>query len=414
MKLTYILKTGALAAFLMAGTAVAQEDDRIAALEKQMAEAGAEIAALKGERQDLAAVTASDSKFSFGGYGEIHANFAESGNDLLDIHRLVLYVGYEFADWIRLSSEIELEHASTDEEYLLIEQLYADFLFGDAVNIRAGRVLAPLGIVNQKHEPTLFNGVERPNVEKYIIPSTWMLDGVGLFGSPLSWMNYEVYAVAGLSNDGFSAKEGVRGGRMKGRPGLNDPAVSGRLDFFPVSSDLQDLRIGVSGYYGGTNNKNKGGEAVTGIDNTFSMYAADFEYDISRLQLRGVIALGENSDAAALNSSAATPDDMIGEEIFGWYLEAGVSVMPNSWKKGKMAEADLIPFVRYEEYDTQHTLDSGASSSGKYDRSEVTVGANLLLTQNFVIKADAQFGKTGETGSETATKYNMGIGWVFQ
>lgn len=412
MNYKQILKMGVAVAFI-AGTAAAQEEDRLAALEKQMAEASAEIAALKGEQIDLASVTETESKFRFGGYGEIHANWKEGGDDQLDIHRLVMYIGYDFADWIQLNSEIELEHASTDEEYLLIEQLYADFLFGDAFNVRAGRVLAPLGIVNQNHEPTLFNGVERPNVEKYIIPSTWMLDGAGLFGSPLSWMNYEVYAIAGLSNDGFSAKEGVRGGRMKGRPGLNDPAVSGRMDFFPVSTDNQDLRIGVSGYYGGTNNKNKGGEAATGIDNTFSMYSADFEYDISRVQFRGVVAFGEHSDAADLNAGAATPDDMIGEEIFGWYLEAGVSVMPNSWKSGKLAEADLIPFVRYEEYDTQHSLDSGAVASGIYDRTEVTVGANFLLTQNFVVKADAQFCTTEDAGSETVTKYNLGLGWVF-
>ena len=381
----------------------ASDSDRIAALEK-------EVAALKGEKRELAVITdAAKDKLTLGGYGEIHANFTDGGDSQLDIHRLVLYMGYEFADWIQLHSEVELEHASTDEEYLLIEQLYVDFLLSDAFNIRAGRVLAPLGIINQKHEPVLFNGVERPNVEKYIIPSTWMLDGVGIFGYPLGWLSYEVYAAAGLDNSGFSGKQGVRGGRMKGRPGLDDPAVAGRVDFYPVTTENQDLRIGLSGYFGGTNNKNKGGDSASGIDNTFAMASADFEYNLSRLRLRGVMAHGTNSDADRLN--AATGGD-VGEQIFGWYLEAGVDVMPESWQKGKLKESALIPFVRYEEYNTHFKTPVGTPENAAYDRAETTVGVSWLLTPQFVIKADAQFLSNEKQGSGVNNIYNLGIGWV--
>ncbi|VGO15301.1 hypothetical protein PDESU_03883 [Pontiella desulfatans] len=399
---------------ILAGSALAQNEERLKALEAEMANTQAELAALKGERNDLAAVTQEESKLRFGGYGEIHANWVEGGNDLLDIHRLVMYMGLDFNDWIKLSSEIELEHASTDEEYLLIEQLYVDFLFADSVNIRAGRVLAPLGIVNQNHEPTLFNGVERPNVEKYIIPSTWMLDGVGLFGSPLSWLNYEIYATAGLNESGFNGKEGVRGGRMKGRPGLNEGALSGRIDVFPLMSESQDLRLGFSGYYGGTDNKNKGGSNSNtnnvSTDNTFTMVSADFEYNLSRVHLRGVVALGENSDSSNLNAAYEPTDGAIGEQIFGWYLEAGADVLPAAWKTGKLKDSSLIPFVRYEEYDTQHSMADGDAADAKYDRSEITLGASWLLTRNLVLKGDVQFCDTAASGS--TTKYNLGMGWV--
>ncbi len=405
-----LLITGLAAAVAAAG---AQNEDRLAALEKEMAETQAEIAALKGGQNDLAAVTEeTDSRFRFGGYGEIHANWAEGGSDLLDIHRLVMYIGYDFNGWIQLTSEIELEHASTDEEYLLIEQLFVDFLFNDAVNVRAGRMLAPLGIVNQKHEPTLFNGVERPNVDKYIIPSTWMVDGIGLFGYPLSWLSYEVYAVAGLNESGFSDSEGIRGGRLKGRPGLNDGALTGRLDVFPVATDSQDLRIGLSGYYGGTDNQNKGGSpsGTNTTDNVFSMVSADFEYTINRVQLRGTAAFGSNSDAGALDAAYGSG---AGEEIFGWYLEAGVDVLPEAWKTGKLADSALIPFIRYEAYDTEHKASDGGSGDDANDRTEITLGASWLLTRNFVVKADMQFVDTEAAGSDVVTKYNMGLGWIF-
>ena len=390
---------------------MATEEDRIQALEKQMAAANAEIASLKGEENDLAGLDEPESKVRFGGYGEIHANFEENGKSVFDIHRLVMYVGYDFVDWIKLSSEVELEHAYVTDGAggeISIEQLYVDFLFADSVNARVGRVLAPMGIINPNHEPTLFLGVERPGVDKYIIPTTWSLDGAGIFGSPLSWLSYQAYAVAGLEGSSFDGSNGVRKGRNKERQGLNDPAVTGRLDFFPVED--QDLRIGLAGYYGGTDNANKGGAGSPSVENTFAMYSADFEYDISRLRFRGVVAQGFNSDAADLN--AAYGNDA-GEEIFGWYLEGGVSVMPESWKNGKLQEADLIPFVRYEEYDTQYKVPEGTVKDGTNDRTVITLGLGMPLTQNFVLKADYQL-RYNEEATDPNNVFNLGMGWVFQ
>lgn len=409
MKFKLVKTHWVMLAALVAGAsgAMAQESDRLQALEKQMAAANAEIAVLKGEKSDLAEVMKPESKLHLGGYGEIHASFEENGKSVFDIHRLVMYVGYDFADWIKLTSEVELEHAFVNEGdgEISIEQLYVDFLFADAVNVRVGRVLAPMGIINQYHEPTLFLGVERPGVDKYIIPSTWSLDGAGIFGSPLSWLSYQAYVVGGLNGSEFTDKDGVRKGRIKERSSLNDPAVTGRIDLFPFEE--QDLRIGVSGYYGGTDNKDEGKDEGA-IDNTFAMYSADFEYDISCFRFRGVVALGENSDAQNL------PKADVGEEIFGWYLEGGVSVMPESWKKGKMAEADLIPFVRYEEYDTQHKLPGGATPTGEFERTDITVGINFPLTQQFVLKADYHFLRNELVGSDVNNVFNLGMGWVFQ
>ncbi len=413
MKIRGMKKLGAVVlAVFVAGAigvfAAETSEERFARLEN-------EIALLKGEKSDLAVFEKEADKVHFGGYGEMHANFEDGGNDKFDIHRLVMYVGYDFADWIKLTSEVELEHAFVNDGdgELSIEQLYVDFLLADAFNVRVGRVLAPLGIINQHHEPVLFNGVERPNVEKNIIPSTWSLDGIGIFGFPTSWLSYEAYVVAGLDGSKFRAKDGVRKGRIKERGDLGELAVTGRLDFFPfVNCDLpadQDLRIGISGYYGGTDNKNEGGG--NGVDNMFHMYSADFEYDVSRFQFRGVVAQGANTDADDLETAFGNSP---GEEIFGWYLEGAVSVLPDSWKKGKLAEADVIPFVRYEKYDTQHEVPSNVIKSESNDRAEITVGVNVPLTSQLVLKTDYQMAENNAAGSDVKHKYNLGIGWVFQ
>ena len=188
-------------------------------------------------------------RLHFGGYGDVHATFGEGdGADLIDLHRLVLYLGYDFNDWIQFNSEWEIEHAHVAKDsdgYFLIEQAYFDFLLGEKFNVRAGRVLTPLGIINKWHEPTTFNSVERPSFAKYIIPSTWSSDGIGIFGNLNDSLSYEAYIVGGLDGSGFSAKNGIRGGRIKERPSLHEPAITGRIDYYAFGGEA-DKDIGCS------------------------------------------------------------------------------------------------------------------------------------------------------------------------
>jgi len=389
------------------GEAANTDQDRISALEERVQYLSDEL-----ELRDMNAADSSNPMggFRFGGYGEVHANFEENGNSKFDIHRLVMYVGYDFADWIVLNSEVELEHAFVTDGAggeLVIEQLNVDFLFNEAVNLRVGRLLAPIGIINQKHEPTLFFGVERPAFSHDLIPTTWFPEGAGVFGSPTEWLSYQAYVVGGLDGSGFDGEEGIRGGRTEERSGLGDPAFTGRMDFYPIVGDNQELRIGLSGYYGGTDNADGGGG--NGIDNTFGLYSADFEYDVSRFQFRGVLAQGFNSDADSLN--AAFGND-VADEILGWYLEGGVGVLPESCKTGKLADADVIPFVRYEWYDTQHKVPTGVTKDGANERTIVTVGVNFPLTQQFVLKADYQI-RSSEGATDPNNLFNLGMGWAF-
>jgi len=374
------------------------DQDRITALEQQVQQLSEQIVQQGGGMRDPLA------GFKFGGYGEIHANFEENGESMFDLHRLVMYVGYDFSDWIILTSETEVEHAFVTGGAggeIAVEQLFVDFLLTDAFNIRLGRMLAPIGIVNQTHEPTTFFGVERPDVDKYIIPTTWSVDGAGIFGAPCEWLHYQASLVGGLDGSQFSADEGIRDGRIKERSGLNHPALTGRIDLYP-SVEL-DLRLGLSGYIGGTDNANKG--VASGADNDFTMYSADFEYLVSCFQFRGVVAMGENSDPQNLTAG-------VGEEIFGWYLEGGARVMPDAWKTGKLEEADIIPFVRYEKFDTQHKVPAAVVKDGANERSAITVGVNIPVTPQLVLKTDYQF-RDNEGTSDPENLFNLGMGWAF-
>ena len=48
------------------------------------------------------------------GYGELHYNKTEAGNDEIDFHRFVLKFSHDFTDSIHFVSELELEHALSD------------------------------------------------------------------------------------------------------------------------------------------------------------------------------------------------------------------------------------------------------------------------------------------------------------
>lgn len=349
-------------------------------------------------------------KLSLGGYGEVHANFSEgTEKDQLDIHRLVMYLGYDFADWITFNSEIEIEHAfiNDGDGEISIEQAYVDFLFSDLFNVRAGRVLTPIGIINQKHEPTLFNGVERPSFASSIIPTTWSSDGIGIFGSLHPELTYEAYVVAGLDGSGFNALNGIRGGRIKERPSLNEPAFTGRLDYYPFMAAFentnQSLRLGLSGYFGGLDNGDQGSNP--GIDGEIAVTSGDFEYSLDRFDFRGVVANINIDGAREIGNGTA-------EEIFGWYLEGGYHFWPDEWKTGKLAQSDAVVFLRYDDFDTQHKMPSGVARNPAGDRREWTVGVNFYPTANLVLKADYQM-RSDASGSNPDDLLNFGIGWAF-
>ena len=350
-------------------------------------------------------------KFTFGGYGEMHANFGEGSTaDQFDIHRFVLYLGYDFNDWIKFHSETEIEHAYVSSDSggeVSIEQAYVDFLISDAFNIRAGRVLTPVGIVNKKHEPPTFNGVERPSFAKYIVPTTWSSDGIGLFGSLTPSLRYEAYVVGGLDGSKFDATNGIRKGRIKERPGLHDPAFTGRLDYYPFAERAvaygQTLRVGVSTYAGGIDNGNSGKNPD--ISGDIQVYSADFEYTISKLDLRGAVAHETIDGARAIGGGAAS-------EIFGWYFEAGCHVWPAGWKTGKLADSDAVFFVRYDDFDTQYRMPAGVADDPAGDRDEWTVGVNFYLAPNFVVKADYQIRDDASSG-DLDDLVNFGVGWQF-
>ena len=82
-------------------------------------------------------------------------------------------------------------------------------------------MLVPMGIVNEYHEPTTFNGTNRPSMDKSIIPTTWRELGIGVSGkfNSLS-LGYQAYIFNGFQTTTSDGKGVITGGKLGGSSGL--------------------------------------------------------------------------------------------------------------------------------------------------------------------------------------------------
>ena len=187
-----------------------------------------------------------ETRLPVAGYMEAHFNKDDGEPGRGDFHRFVLLFGHSFSDRIKFWSELELEHAlvegGEEKGEVALEQAYLDFLIKPWLNVRGGMMLSPVGIINERHEPPSFNGVERPFVETLIIPTTWRELGVGLTGDLGRGFRYRSYMISALDPIGFNAEEGIGGGRTAGfRAPFRNPAAVARLEY----AGIRRLTLGV-------------------------------------------------------------------------------------------------------------------------------------------------------------------------
>lgn len=366
------------------------------------------------------------SGISIGGYGEMmYTNYTnprgDSGTnqDTADLERAVIYLGYKFNDWIVLNNEIEFEHASTGEGSeergeVSVEFSQLDFLLNQKYNIRAGLMLAPMGFINEMHEPTTYHGNHRPDVERYIIPSTWREMGAGLFGEILPGLQYRMYAMNGLNAGGFSSA-GITEGRQGGSNAkAEDFAFTGRLDYSPTA--LPGLTVGTSTFFGNSGQKNLISVDNKPLDVFTQLYEGHVQYRYRGLELRALGAWSKIDDTAALNPIIG---ETIGKESFGGYVEAAHDIMPLLWPESSQY---LAPFVRVERYNTLASVATDPSTGTAFDSSTgldrwiYQAGISYKPITNIVIKADyrnIQDRKIAPSGIPTGDEFNLGLGFIY-
>jgi len=365
---------------------------------------------------------------SLGGYGELlYENFdgsdasgAPSGReDKIDLLRLVLYFGYKFNDRILFNSELEFEHATTGEGAeekgeVSVEFAYLDFLHSDEFNARAGLVLVPVGFINELHEPPIFLGARRPFVEQRILPTTWREIGFGVFGDagPVTYRAYVVSSLASVGGTSSQAEgftdQGIRGGRASGsQAAAEDFALTGRLDFRPVGG----LLLGASFFTGDTG---QGRATPTGerIDGRTTLWDAHAEFRFRGIEARALYARTSIGDVARINAAQTAAGvlvagDSVGERQVGAYAEVGFDVMSLTQKRDQA----LVPYVRWERYDTQERIPAGLAADPANDVRVTTFGVAWKPIVNVALKAD--FNRIENEARTGVDQLNVALGFLF-
>ena len=325
---------------------------------------------------------------SLGGYAEAHYNnlngdTAAQDKTEIDLHRFVLFLGHQFSEDVRFYSELEVEHAVAGEGAdgeVELEQAFieGDYMRGHAA--RAGVFLMPVGLLNETHEPDTFYGVERNNVERNIIPTTWWEAGLGASGEVLPGLSYNASVTSGLKLADGDFK--VRDGRQKASEAdANDLAYTAALSYVAAPG----VTIGGTVQYQSDLTQSDPASTVGRIDGVLT--EAHIDVQRGNLGLRALVANWSFDDE--INQLADGADQQ-----FGWYLEPSYLLSDN-----------LGVFARYSEWDNQ----AGANLATKTD--QIDLGFNYWLVDNVVLKADYQIQDSEADKGQDG--FNLGVGWSF-
>ena len=308
---------------------------------------------------------------TIGGYGELHYDMEyNDGDGKLDFHRYIFYIKHQFNPEWSMMSEVEVEHnmvySDGDGGYLAMEQAHLNYWNG-TWGFKGGVVLVPAGVINEYHEPPTFMSVERPEYNKYIIPTTWFDNGFQFYGS-VGDINLMYSMTGDLDGDGVGA--GIRSARMKG---ISSTTADWTKTFQFSWAGMEGLKVGGSVTM---NDAPKDDGTTVGVNLTEfnATYSANNMY--ARLE-NGNISYTDNASA---------------ESSSGYYLDLGYNV-------GSLLNCDKDVFL--------WTRTSSYNKDDDGDAKDISLfGVTYKPADNISFKFE-----TGEAGGKDVMR--MGLGYMF-
>ena len=362
--------------------------------------------------------SASSGSLELEAYGEmVYSNFdhgpdqtatpagsEEDRRATVDLPRLVLGLEWELVDGLEIEAELEVEHGGTGsaieleyEEFgeyeveiekageVVLEELHVTKTFSDALRLRVGHLIVPVGLLNRAHRPHQYFSAIRSEGEAALIPAVWHETGLMLLGESGDW-GYRVALINGLDSTGFSSKFWIRGGHQTRfeETRATDLAAAFCLDWEPTGG----LEVGVSAYGGNTTGNRpkpdmEGEQAYLGILEGHLTYARDG-------WLLRTMVLGswlENSARVSganrlLSANLEVPRTPVASRASQWSVELGYDLWAQDETSG------LSPFVRMERYDSMAATAEGVFPVPRFDRRVMSVGMQWIPRQELVVTAD--------------------------
>lgn len=378
-------------------------DEKIDALQREIDQLKSDVSRMRATSR------ASEISTSIFGYGEFNYNRYKDSEHTskADLRRFVFGFGHRFNDRLTFNSEVEVEHAvvsSEDDGELELEQAYINYQFSDAVNVKGGLFLIPLGILNLTHEPPTYYGVERNEVETRIIPTTWRELGIGMHGAlGAHGLSYDVGLTTGFNSGKLDdPNTGIRSAHQEGaQADAHDLAVYGALNY-----RRPGLLIGGGIFAGNTGQNGQVASVLRGVKARLTLWDLHAKYSVAGWDLQALYARGTLGDADRVNAvTAATATPFAApRSMKGWYAQAAYHV----YRRGDL---DIAPFVRLEKIDIEQHEDAALGLfQDPNNRERIrTIGANFYVHPQVVLKADVQRYST----DSSKDRLNLGLGYMF-
>jgi len=332
--------------------------------------------------------TGSQSTTSIGGYLDLHYNGGKA--DLIDLHRFVIFLSHEFNEKIRFFSELEIEHTIAGEGQVgdvKLEQAFLEMDISENHRAGIGLQLVPIGILNEIHEPPTFYGVERNNVERNIIPTTWWEAGIKLSGNLSQKITYDLMMHSGLDTTGTGYK--IRSGRQKvALAPWKNTAFTARAKWqaapgiafatsFQYQSDITQSSL---------------------ADEKASATLFEVNANITRAVTQNG-HIGLRALFAQWNVNALSAEILGRDKQRGWYVEPAYKITLDD-------ERAVGIFARYSQWDNE----AGDNIDSLYQQT--AFGLNYWPHENVVLKVDYQIDSFANNAQED-NRINLGMGLQF-
>jgi len=364
------------------------------------------------------------------GYGQAKVEYdLKYKTGVANLTRNVLFLGHKFSSRIYFFSEMEIENAGVSSSgkfsgEISMEQLFLKFNVNRDIYITAGLFIPRIGIINENHLPTTFNGNDRTFVETFLIPATWRELGVGIYGNVrrVPGLNYSFALMNGLNSAAFKNGTGIGEGRFEGSNATaSNIAVTGSLLYY-----IKDFRLQTSAYYGGSAGlvkrvadslQLKSGAFGTPV----ALVEADIQYHKNGVSFKALATTVQITDAYQINRAYA---NNTASAMSGAYAELGYNII-KAWKP--TTTKNFTVFARYEWMDLNQSLPANGIVNGTLKKKYTVLGFTYQPAQGVIIKADYVIRNTGEQNPElivtpfpqTLPYYtsngfiNIGIGYSF-
>jgi len=381
----------------------------------------------------------SERRWSISGFGEVNyvsyrGTKSTDVGDLelyyTDLYRSATFFGYRISDKVIWNSEFQVEllrDGPREYKTEIIFEAFVDVLLNKRFNTRVGWFPLFIGYVNNNDEPVMFYSVNRSEVERIIIPSSWIDPGMQVYGTLRKGLSYGLGVTHGLDSRDFIGATWIRQGRGEFNFGPSGLSMHAQLQY-----SFNERLSGATGMYQGSSGQGHRLPDGSTYRAPVGLYTSFLKWEKGRTRIVGLGAYGTLGDTPAIEritaSDAGTPSgQVLGRETYGGLFEVGHDLLPLFRKAARDTterrlwdprHQKLPVFVRYERVDTHRSLDPMLVGLPlrRSDLDILTFGINFNTRENIVLKANYQWRNNRSTAPGAPREpdfIEFGIGFIY-